>query len=110
MQNLSAQPQPPKLLDQVVAKMRVKHYSLRTEKTYIDWIKRYIWHFDKTHPKDMGVEQVEVFLTYLAVERNVSASTQNQAKSVLLYLYKKVLGINFPWLFAPCKSCWGIMI
>ena len=45
--------QPPKLLDQIVAKMRVKHYSLRTEKTYLDWIKRYIWHFDKRHPKDM---------------------------------------------------------
>ena len=90
--------QPPKLLDQIVAKMRVKHYSLRTEKSYIDWIKRYIWHFDKRHPKDMGAEQVEVFLTYLAVERNVSASTQNQAKSALLYLYKEVLGINLPWL------------
>ena len=98
MQNSSAQSQPPKLLDQVVAKMRVKHYSLRTEKSYIDWIKRYIWHFDKTHPKDMGAEQVEAFLTYLAVERNVSASTQNQAKSALLYLYKEVLGVELPWL------------
>ena len=98
MQNLSTQPQPPKLLDQVVAKMRVKHYSLRTEKSYIDWIKRYIWHFDKTHPKDMGAAQVEAFLTYLAVERKVSASTQNQAKSALLYLYKEVLGIELPWL------------
>ena len=96
-QNLATN-QPPKLLDQVVAKMRVKHYSLRTEKSYIDWIKRYIWHFDKRHPKDMGAEQVEAFLTYLAVERNVSASTQNQAKSALLYLYKEVLGINLPWL------------
>lgn len=90
--------QPPKLLDQVVAKMRVNHYSLRTEKSYIDWIKRYIWHFDKRHPKDMGAEQVEVFLTYLAVQRNVSASTQNQAKSALLYLYKEVLGVELPWL------------
>ena len=90
--------QPPKLLDQVMAKMRVNHYSLRTEKSYIDWIKRYILHFDKRHPKDMWAEQVETFLTYLAVERNVSASTQNQAKSALLYLYKEVLGINLPWL------------
>ena len=90
--------QPPKLLDQVVAKMRVKHYSLRTEKTYIDWIKRYIWHFDKRHPKDMGAAEVEVFLTHLAVDRNVSASTQNQAKSALLYLYKEVLGVELPWL------------
>ena len=61
MQNSSAQPQPPKLLDQVVAKMRVKHYSLRTEKSYIDWIKRYIWHFDKTNPKDMGAEEGRLF-------------------------------------------------
>ena len=78
--------QPPKLLDQVVAKMRVKHYSLRTEKTYIDWIKRYIWHFDKRHPKDMGAAEVEVFLTHLAVDRNVWASTQNQAKSTLFFI------------------------
>ena len=92
------QSQAPKLLDQVVAKMHVKHYSLRTEKTYIDWIKRYIWHFDKRHPKDMGAAEVEVFLTHLAVDRNVSASTQNQAKSALLYLYKEVLGVELPWL------------
>ncbi len=98
MQNTTNQTQPPKLLDQVVAKMRVKHYSLRTEKTYIDWIKRYIWHFDKRHPKDMGAVEVEVFLTHLAVDRNVSASTQNQAKSALLYLYKEVLCIELPWL------------
>ncbi len=98
MQNIINQPQPPKLLDQVSAKMRVKHYSLRTEKTYIDWIKRYIWHFDKRHPKDMGAAEVEAFLTHLAVDRNVSASTQNQAKSALLYLYKEVLGVELPWL------------
>ena len=78
--------------------MRVKHYSLRTEKSYIDWIKRYIWHFDKRHPKDMGAAEVEAFLTHLAVARNVSASTQNQAKSALLYLYKEVLGVELPWL------------
>lgn len=92
------QPQAPKLLEQVAAKMRVKHYSLRTEQSYIDWIKRYIWHHDKRHPKEMGAAEVEMFLTYLAVERNVSASTQNQAKSALLYLYKEVLGIDLPWL------------
>jgi integron integrase len=98
MQTTPNQPQPPKLLEQVSAKMRVKHYSLRTEKSYTDWIKRYIWHFDKRHPKDMGAAQVEAFLTHLAVERNVSASTQNQAKSALLYLYKEVLGVELPWL------------
>lgn len=90
--------QQPKLLEQVVAKLRVKHYSIRTEKAYIDWIKRYIWHHGKRHPKDMGVAEVETFLTHLAVERNVSASTQNQAKSAILYLYKEVLGIDLPWL------------
>ena len=96
--NNTTNPNPPKLLDQVAAKMRVKHYSLRTEKSYIDWIKRYIWHFDKRHPKDMGAAEVEAFLTHLAVDRNVSASTQNQAKSALLYLYKEVLGVELPWL------------
>ena len=98
MQNITNPAQPPKLLEQVSAKMRVKHYSLRTEKSYVDWIKRYIWHFDKRHPKDMGAVEVEAFLTYLAVDRNVSASTQNQAKSALLYLYKEVLGVELPWL------------
>lgn len=98
MQDNTIIPQPPKLLDQVVAKMRVKHYSLRTEKSYVDWIKRYILHFNKTHPKDIGAAQVEAFLKHLAVQRNVSASTQNQAKSALLYLYKEVLGIELPWL------------
>jgi len=90
--------QQPRLLEQVVAKMRVKHYSLRTEKTYVDWIKRYIWHNDKRHPKDMGAIEVEAFLSYLAVKRNVSASTQNQAKSALLYLYQEVLAVELPWL------------
>jgi integron integrase len=90
--------QQPKLLEQVVSKLRVKHYSLRTEKAYVDWIKRYILHHGKRHPKDMGATEVEAFLTHLAVARNVSASTQNQAKSAILYLYKEVLGIDLPWL------------
>ncbi|MGB2832566.1 MAG: integron integrase [Methylotenera sp.] len=89
---------PPKLLEQVSAKMRVKHYSIRTEKSYIDWIKRYILHNGKRHPKEMGAAEVEAFLTHLAVVRNVSSSTQNQAKSALLYLYKEVLGVELPWL------------
>lgn len=89
---------PPKLLDQVVAKMRVKHYSIRTERSYVDWIKRFILFHDKQHPKDMGAAEVEAFLTHLAVARNVAASTQNQAKSALLYLYKEVLEVELPWL------------
>jgi len=88
----------PKLLDRVVARLRVKHYSLRTEKTYVDWIKRYIWFHGKRHPQEMGGLEVEAFLSHLAVERTVSASTQNQAKSALLFLYKEVLQTELPWL------------
>lgn len=90
--------QSPKLLDQVRGKIRLKHYSLRTEQAYVDWIKRYILHFDKQHPRDLGAVEVEQFLTFLAVQGNVAASTQNQAKSALLFLYKEVLGVELPWL------------
>lgn len=88
----------PKLLDIVRGKIRLKHYSIRTEQAYVDWIKRYILHFNKRHPKDLGANEVEQFLTYLAVEGRVAASTQNQAKSALLFLYKEVLGAELPWL------------
>ena len=91
-------PHPPKLLEQVVARLRVKHYSLRTEQIYVDWIKRFVWFHGKRHPKDMGAAEIETFLSNLAVERAVSASTQNQAKSALLFLYKEVLQIELPWL------------
>jgi integron integrase len=89
---------PPKLLDQVRDKLRVKHYSIRTEQTYIDWIKRYIFFHGKRHPKGMGASDIESFLTHLAVAGKVSASTQNQAKSALLFLYREVLEIQLPWL------------
>jgi integron integrase len=88
----------PKLFPSIVECLRVKHYSKRTEEAYIQWIKRYILHHGKRHPRDMGVAEVEDFLTHLAVARNVSASTQNQAKSALLFLYKEVLEIELPWL------------
>lgn len=91
-------PNPPKLLDQVRDKIRVKHYSIRTETQYVQWIKRFILFHGKRHPKDMGAAEVEAFLTHLAVEGNVSASTQNQALSALLFLYREVLGIELPWL------------
>lgn len=94
----SPSPQSPKLLDQVRGKIRLKHYSIRTEQAYVDWIKRYILHFDKQHPRDLGAVEVEQFLTFLAVQGNVAASTQNQAKSALLFLYKEVLGGELPWL------------
>ncbi|MBZ0105141.1 MAG: integron integrase [Sulfuricella denitrificans] len=88
----------PKLLDQVRGKIRLKHYSLRTEQTYVDWIKRYILFHGKHHPDDMGAAEVEAFLTHLAVVGKVAASTQNQAKSALLFLYREVLGVDLPWL------------
>lgn len=90
--------QSPKLLDQVRDKLRVKHYAIRTEQSYVDWIKRYIYFHVKTHPKDLGAQDVEAFLTHLAVEGRVSASTQNQAKSAILFLYREVLEIRLPWL------------
>jgi len=85
---------PRKLLDQVRDKLRVKHYAYRTEKAYTFWIRRFILFHDKTHPKDMGVKEIEAFLTYLAVNRGVAAATQNQALNALMFLYKKVLHIG----------------
>jgi integron integrase len=82
-----------KLLDLVREQIRTKHYSLQTEKSYVGWIKRYIFFHHKKHPIDMGKEEIESFLTYLAVERNVSATTQNQAFNALLFLYAQVLGV-----------------
>lgn len=76
---------PPKLLDQVRDRVRLKHYSLRTEQAYLGWIKRYIIFHNKRHPAEMGKLELESFLTALAVERNVSASTQTQALSALLF-------------------------
>ncbi len=82
---------PKKLLDQVREAIQVKHYSIRTEQAYVNWIKRYILFHDKRHPREMGAAEIEAFLTHLAVDRNVAASTQNQALSALLFLYRQVL-------------------
>lgn len=90
--------QPPKLLNQVRQRLRVGHYSLRTERTYVAWIRRYILFHDKRHPRSMGKAEVESFLTHLAVERHVSVSTQNQALNAVLFLYRDVLGIDLPWM------------
>lgn len=92
------QPDGVRLLDLVRGKIRLKHYSIRTEQAYVDWIKRFILHFDKRHPRELGAAEVEAFLTHLAVAGRVAASTQNQAKSALLFLYKEVLGTELPWL------------
>jgi len=80
-----------KLLDRVRDAIRLKHYSIRTEEAYVTWIKRYIYFHNVRHPAEMGAAEVEAFLTSLAVEKNVAASTQNQALSALLFLYKEVL-------------------
>ncbi len=91
-------PHPPRLLDQLRDRIRLKHYSRRTEQAYVQWVKRYIYFHGKRHPAEMGKAEVEAFLTSLAVERNVAASTQSQALSALLFLYKEVLGTDLPWL------------
>jgi integrase len=89
---------PPRLLDQVRATLRLEHYSRRTEATYVDWIKRFILFHGKRHPSEMGAEEVRAFLTYLAAEKNVAASTQNQALSALIFLYRVVLKQKLPWV------------
>jgi integron integrase len=81
----------PKLLDRVRWHLRVKHYSIRTEQTYVDWIRRYILFHRKRHPNEMGEREVSEFLTHLAVDKHVAASTQNQAFAALLFLYQQVL-------------------
>jgi integron integrase len=86
------------LLDQVRERIRYHHYSIRTEHAYLDWIRRFIIFHDKRHPKEMGKREVEAFLTHLAAERKVAASTQNQALSALLFLYREVLELPLPWL------------
>jgi len=84
----------PRLLDQVRAKLRLLHYSKRTEEAYVDWIRRFIIFHNKRHPNQMGAAEVESFLTHLAVEGNVAASTQNQALCALLFLYGKILRLE----------------
>ena len=94
----SFSPDKPKLLDQVRDVIRRKHFSIRTEQAYTDWIKRYILFHRKRHPRDMGEEEVGEFLTHLARDGKVAASTQNQALSALLFLYKEVLKQEIGWL------------
>ena len=89
---------PPKLLDQVRARVRRLGYAKRTELSYVHWVKRYILFHGKRHPRDMGKQEVEAFLTDLAVERGVAAATQNLALSAILFLYREVLAVPLPWL------------
>jgi integron integrase len=97
---IPTEPEQPKrkLLDQVRDAIRVRHYSIRTEEAYVGWIKRYILFHGKRHPAEMGQAEITAFLSSLAVERNVAASTQNQALAALLFLYRDVLGSDPGWL------------
>jgi integron integrase len=88
----------PRLLDRVRTAIRTKHYSIRTEHAYVDWIRRFILFHNKRHPSKMGKAEIEAFLSHLAVNRNVAPSTQNQALSALLFLYRQVLNRELPWL------------
>ena len=84
-------PEPPKLLDRVRAEIRIRHYSRRTEEAYVHWIRRYILFHGKRHPKELGAPHITAFLTSLATVASVAASTQNQAFSAVMFLYRDVL-------------------
>ncbi|TFW17250.1 integron integrase [Duganella callida] len=91
-------PNPPKLLEQVRSLIRTMHYSIRTEQAHVDWTRRFILFHGKRHPAEMGKQELEAFLTHLAVDRHFAASTQAQAKAALLFLYQKVLRLEVDWL------------
>jgi integron integrase len=97
-------PKSGRLLDQVRARCRVKHYSLRTERAYLYWIRRFIIANQKRHPCEMGATEVEAFLSSLATRDDVAASTQNQALSALLFLYREVLGMRLPWMESVVRA------
>lgn len=94
----AAEPRRPKLLDQVRAAIRARHYSRRTEDAYVAWIRRFIVASGRRHPAEMGPTEISSFLTSLAVDRHVAPSTQNQALSSILFLYRDVLALELPWL------------
>ena len=87
-----------KVLDQLRERIRYLHYSLRTEETYVKWVRSFIRFHDLRHPAMMGGDEVEEFLSYLANTRHVAASTHKQALSALLFFYGKVLGVHLPWM------------
>lgn len=95
---MEGNPQEPKLLDRLRDILRTRHYSIRTEVAYLGWVDRYIRFHGMRHPGELGAPELEAFLTHLAVKRDVAASTQNQAASAILFLYREVLGLNLPWL------------
>lgn len=89
---------PPRLLDRVCAAIRARHYSQRTEKAYVYWVRRYILFHAKRHPETLGAAEVESFLSALAMQGKAAASTQNQALAALLFLYREVLRMELPWI------------
>lgn len=91
-------PSKPKLLVRVREAIRTRQYSDRTEEAYVQWIRRYIFFHELRHPAEMGADEVQAFLSDLAVRRNVSASTQTQALSALVFLYRHVIGKDVGWL------------
>ena len=95
---------PPRLLDQVRAAVRAKHYSYRTEQAYCGWIRRFILFHGKRHPREMGEDEARAFVTHLAVVGRVAASTQNQALSAVLFLFREVLRIEMPWVAGVVRA------
>ena len=89
---------PPRLLDALRHASRVRHYSIRTEEAYVDWARRFVRFHGRRHPRELGAPEVAAFLTHLAVDRTVAPSTQNQARSALMFLYRDVLQLELPWL------------
>src|SRR5690606_26168456 len=98
--------EPPKLLQRLRTEMRLRHYSRRTERIYSWWVKRFVRFNQFRHPRSLGVPAVRAFLSSLATEHNVSASTQNQARAALLFLYRDVIGEPLPFLdgITPAKT------
>src|SRR4029077_7606323 len=86
------------LLEVARERMRTRHLAYRTEQAYLQWIRRYIVFHQRRHPRELGAAEVERFLTHLAVDRKVSASTQSQELQAVLFLYREVLAVNLPWL------------
>jgi site-specific recombinase XerD len=102
-----------RLLDRVRNAIRVRQYSIATEKTYLGWIRKFIVFHNKRHPAELSKPEIESFLSFLAVKRQVSPSTQNQALQALLFLYRYVLEIDLPWLDDVVRAtlsrptCWS---
>jgi integrase len=94
----------PRLFEQVRNRLRTLHYSYRTEQQYLGWVRRFVVFHHKRHPAELGAPEVEAFLSHLAVDRKVSASTQNQALAAILFMYRHVLETELPWLDSVVRA------